>query len=113
VQRSWLIKRCLDIKRLTGWQTAEAIATGCETSWVKAAEAGKGPPYQRVMEKKTDQKVWYTARRRIDQVLAEKNDHSKLLVARTDRVHYALGLLGVEEDFENLDFEHDASPRVD
>jgi hypothetical protein len=80
---------------------------------VKAAELGRGPPYQRVMEKKVDQKVWYTARRRIDQVLSEKNDGDKLLVKRTDRVHYAWGLLGFEEDFEHLDFEHDAKPKAD
>jgi hypothetical protein len=31
-QRIWTINRLRDIARLTGWQTALAIATGCETS---------------------------------------------------------------------------------
>jgi hypothetical protein len=105
-QRSWLVQRCYDIKRLTGWQTGRAIAMGCESAWVKTAEAGRGPPYHRTMEK-VDDTIWYTARRRIDKVLSDRIDQEKLVVARVDRVHYALGLLGVEEDFEKLDFEGD------
>jgi hypothetical protein len=101
------VQRLSDIKRLTGWKTANAIALGCESSWVKAAEAGRGPPYTRVMDREPERIVWYTARRRVDQVLSERRDSEKLIVAKTDRVHYALGLLGVEEDFENLAFEND------
>lgn len=80
---------------------------GCESSWVKAAEAGRGPPYTRTTVQTIDQKIWYTARRRIDTVLQERQDRHKLLVAKTDRVHYALGLIGFEEDFEKLTFEDD------
>jgi hypothetical protein len=40
-------------------------------------------------------------------VLQERQDRHKLLVAKTDRVHYALGLIGFEEDFEKLTFEDD------
>ncbi len=109
-QRHWLVQRCFDVKRLTGWQTSNAIAMGCESVWVKTAEAGRGPPYSRLLEKKIDQSIWYTARRRIDHVISERNDLTKMIVARTDRVHYALGLLGVEEDFENLEFDTDDWP---
>jgi hypothetical protein len=35
----------------------------------------------------------------------------RLLVRETDRAHYALGLLGVEEDFENLNVENDQDPK--
>jgi hypothetical protein len=46
--------------------------------------------------------------RRVDYVLSERgHGDSKLKVTRTDKVHYALGLLGVEDDFKNLDFECD------
>lgn len=48
-QRGWTISKLRDITRLTGWQSAAAIAAGCETAWIKAYEAGKGPPYQRTM----------------------------------------------------------------
>ncbi|PVH94263.1 hypothetical protein DM02DRAFT_661196 [Periconia macrospinosa] len=46
-QRTWIITRLLDINRRTGWASAAAIARGCETAWEKAAEMGRGPPYQR------------------------------------------------------------------
>lgn len=45
-QRSWLIKRLLDIDRRTGWASAGVIARSCETSWERAAELGRGPPYE-------------------------------------------------------------------
>lgn len=44
-QREWTISTLRSISRLTGWQSAAAIATGCETAWRSAAKAGKGPPY--------------------------------------------------------------------
>jgi hypothetical protein len=49
-QRAWIIKRLLDVDRRTGWASAAVIARGCETSWEKAAEMGRGPPY---MNRKT------------------------------------------------------------
>ena len=33
--------------RVTGWQSAEAIATGCEAAWMRTAAVGRGPPYVR------------------------------------------------------------------
>jgi hypothetical protein len=45
-QRTWLINRLLSIDRRTGWASAAVIARACETSWERAAEAGRGPPYE-------------------------------------------------------------------
>jgi hypothetical protein len=45
-QRGWTIAKLREISRLTGWQSASAIATGCETAWYHAAELGRGPPYE-------------------------------------------------------------------
>ena len=106
-QRAWTVSRLRDIARLTGWQTALAIATGCETSWVKIGELGRGPPYTRTSQERVTPDKW-TSSRRIDRALDGKtNDEMRLVVHRSDRVHYALGLLGVEEDFENLDLDND------
>ncbi|KAI1276744.1 hypothetical protein F5Y07DRAFT_128468 [Xylaria sp. FL0933] len=44
-QRHWLVRRLRDIARLTGWQSAHQIADGCESAWSKAAQLGRGPPY--------------------------------------------------------------------
>jgi hypothetical protein len=46
-QRDWLISRLLEIDRRTGWASAGAIARSCETTWERAADAGRGPPYDR------------------------------------------------------------------
>jgi hypothetical protein len=46
-QRDWLITRLLEIDRRTGWASAGVIARSCETSWERAADAGRGPPYDR------------------------------------------------------------------
>ncbi|KAF2442723.1 hypothetical protein P171DRAFT_48486 [Karstenula rhodostoma CBS 690.94] len=45
-QRAWLIKRLLNIDRRTGWASAAVIARACESTWERAAEAGRGPPYE-------------------------------------------------------------------
>ncbi|KAF9694242.1 hypothetical protein EKO04_007819 [Ascochyta lentis] len=46
-QRKWTITRLLEIDRRTGWASAGIIARGVETSWERAAEMGRGPPYKR------------------------------------------------------------------
>ena len=46
-QREWIITRLLDIDRRTGWASAGVIARGVETSWERAAQMGRGPPYKR------------------------------------------------------------------
>lgn len=44
-QRGWTVAKLRNIARITGWQSAAAIAGGCEASWYFAAKAGRGPPY--------------------------------------------------------------------
>jgi hypothetical protein len=46
-QREWTITRLLDIDRRTGWASAGVIARGVETSWERASQMGRGPPYKR------------------------------------------------------------------
>lgn len=102
-QRAWTITRLQSIARLTGWQTALTIATGCETSWCRAAEMGKGPPYERPTDARRVPDV-PAGSRMIDRALQGRSDKERrLVVSDSDRAHYALGILGVDEDFENLD----------
>jgi hypothetical protein len=35
----------------------------------------------------------------------------RLVVREMDKAHYALGLLGVEQDFESLNVENDQDPK--
>lgn len=104
-QRLWTVTRLINIARLSGWQTARAIATGCETSWVKTGEAGMGPPWSRkVVERGEEDKegIWSTGRR-ADRAGQDRGFEGELVVARTDRVYYALGVLGLEKDFDRLE----------
>ncbi|KAE8447812.1 hypothetical protein EG329_010206 [Mollisiaceae sp. DMI_Dod_QoI] len=109
-QRSWTVCRLRDIARLTGFQSALAVASGCETSWVKAYELGKGPPYTRTKEERVVPSIWSNSRR-IDRAFDGKSSaERRLVIERTDRVHYAMGILSLEEDFEELDM--DTNPRT-
>jgi len=83
---------------------------GCESAWIRTAEMGRGPPYTRITEKKIDQEMWYNTRKATDPLSSGERDRGKIFIARTDRVHYALGLLGVEQSLENLDFDDDHTP---
>ena len=108
-----------NITRLTGWKSARQIADGCESAWSKAAQLGKGPPYERQYEpheiQHAKQSIWNNARR-IDRVIQEidyegSNNDRRIVVAGAERAHYALGLLGVEDDMEYLDLKDEAFNR--
>jgi hypothetical protein len=47
-QRGWTVATLHNISRLTGWQSADKIATGCESAWYFTAKAGQGPHYTSV-----------------------------------------------------------------
>ena len=100
----------MDIARLTGWQSSNSVIAGCEGSWIKLAERGRGPPYVRTAERKTtpnmsDEELRRT--RRIDNAIRETG--GKVKVQETDRAHYAIGLLGFEDDFERMELENEGA----
>jgi hypothetical protein len=102
-QRAWTIQRLHHIVRLTAWQTAMAIASGCEASWVKTYEAGKGPPYTRSVDDGLVPSVVPMSRRIDRAFIGKTNAERRLELEKPDRAHYALGVLGLEEDFQGLD----------
>lgn len=107
MERHWLIRRLHDIGRLTGWQSARQIADGCESAWTKAAALGRGPPYLRSPDLNTDPgvSIWGNPRR-IDRLIQEvEDDAGKIVLAKEEQAHYALGLLSVEHDLERLELE--------
>ncbi|KAM6533718.1 hypothetical protein FALCPG4_006677 [Fusarium falciforme] len=108
-QRRWVVRRLRDIARLTGWQSARRIADGCESSWIKAAQLGRGAPYARTTEAGVVPiSVWQNPRR-IDRVIQElePNEDQRIVVAKSERASYALGLLSVERDLELLELKDD------
>lgn len=110
VQRKWTAQALRDITRLTGWQTAAVIATGLEASWVKAGEMGKGPPYQKSEEKMERRLDAALHEGRLSSVLQQKHispDKSIVIADRSNRVHWALGLLAAQEDLDKLTLKDD------
>jgi hypothetical protein len=101
----WTINRLLDIARLTGWESSHAVITGCEGSWTKLAELGRGPPYTRTTDQMPHVNMLEEAKkgRRLDQAL--RGGDGKIVIQETERAHFALGLLGFEDDFDNMILE--------
>ena len=86
-QRHATVMRMYHIAQRTGWGSIELIANGCETSWVKAAAAGRGPPYTRVMrpEQSSDPRLNGSS---------DANWESESVF----RLNRAIGIIGMEED---------------
>lgn len=108
-QRHWTIRRLRDIARLTGWQSARQIADGCEAGWNKAAELGRGPPYHSPPELGPlfPDSVWNRPRgvdRRIQELEANRLER-RLVLAKSEQAHYAMGLLSVEQDLDQLEID--------
>jgi hypothetical protein len=106
-QRDWLVRHVRDIEARTGWASVGMIAQGCETAWVKAYEAGRGPPYTRTKEE------WHAEKVHDPRVTREGGHFSDAEPDPTDmsdrrwastnaatRVHWAMGLLSMEEDLD-------------
>lgn len=109
-QRHWTIRRLREVTRLTGWQTARQIADGCETAWSKAAEAGRGPPYHSPPELGPlfPESVWNRPRQIERRIRGFDAAETRLVLAKSEQAHFALGLLSVERDLDRLDVEDDA-----
>ena len=62
----------------------------------------------------TEQSIW-NSNRRIDRRILEADfrggDERRVVLARAERAHYALGLLGVEDDLEYLELKDDTFNR--
>ncbi|KAL8919792.1 MAG: hypothetical protein Q9172_004821 [Xanthocarpia lactea] len=102
-QRGWTITKLRDIARLTGWQTAALIASGCERAWIAAAESGRGPPYTRTMNSTAkDDRVSGRSRGADLGPPKDNNDRRFITVNPGTRVYWALGILGAEEDMKQL-----------
>ncbi|KAI9714642.1 MAG: hypothetical protein M1812_006307 [Candelaria pacifica] len=101
-QRGWIVSRLLDITRRTGWGSSETVAAGCETAWQKMAERGKGPPYQRTMNRSTRDDRVSGNTPSTGEPPKDNSDRRFVTVDPNARVHWAMGLLALEEDIQKL-----------
>ena len=95
--------RMFSIAERSGWGSTELIANGCETAWVKAAAAGRGPPYERLGRKQNSDDprlngTWENLDP--DQVPDEQDDGDRRLVKKKPaaRLNWAIGIMGTEDD---------------
>jgi hypothetical protein len=120
-QRGWVISKLHDIAQMTGWSTSAAVAAACEISWERMGQAGKGPPYVRSLDRNNkDERVNGHLRRLAPMLSASITDaagdhnaqilgHDRGLISKStsSRVHWAMGLLSVEEDVKNMNIGQD------
>ncbi|OAP59890.1 hypothetical protein AYL99_04892 [Fonsecaea erecta] len=118
-QRGWTISKLRDVERRCGWRTSGAIAGACETAWERMGQAGRGPPYERTLSthsedirlSRTPTKLSPSSGDALD-TAAEQHEsefvnHDRSLIDRSSstRVHWAIGLLSVEEDIQRMALE--------
>jgi hypothetical protein len=127
-QRKWLVTRIRSIEERTGWASTGLIANGCEKAWVKAFEAGRGPEWVPMMK---DLKAEDERRRWLDGYKYEKDgrgggqphlvpfgrgvvgategleetDRRLVKTSKNARLHWAVGIIGVEEDIQRMSIE--------
>ncbi|KAL1862085.1 hypothetical protein Plec18170_000909 [Paecilomyces lecythidis] len=108
-QRGWTVSKLTEIFRLTGWQTSFSIAVGCESAWVAAAKKGRGPPYEFTTRKelnKPENDVHDTYPSTAQRPNPDNNTELRFTTPSTkERLHFAQGLLGLEEDILTLEIE--------
>ena len=105
-QRAATVTRMYNIASRTGWGSIELIANGCETAWVKAAAAGRGPPYARVGRRRegkasSDPRLNGSWERLDPEGEADEGDEGdRRLIKRKPqaRLNWAVGVMGTEED---------------
>ncbi|KAI9682672.1 MAG: hypothetical protein M1829_006659 [Trizodia sp. TS-e1964] len=143
-QRAWTVENLTWLTAATGWDVTSDIAAGCEVSWIKQAEAGRGPPYTRRIGVWAKDPRISGARRRNAQpgnvaqngsangasharagdaqqtpsaatspnenatstvgydINQDPTDRRFIVSNPSTRVYWAIGLLGVEEDLQQL-----------
>ncbi|KAI9371485.1 hypothetical protein BJX61DRAFT_22314 [Aspergillus egyptiacus] len=93
-QRDWVIAVLGDISRLTGWKSSDAVARGCERSWIAAAEKGRGPPYERTAQPPPS---WISCAPP-DANTTSNTERRFVTVSKPQYLTWALGILSLEDN---------------
>lgn len=120
-QREWTITRLLETDRRTGWASAGIIARGVETSWERAAQMGRGPPYKRrtrrpgeegplvLEEEGASPSTWRQKEgdnalgqgTRMEEVVDPDAPEERRYLVKSRMVTWAKNILGTEEDLQS------------
>ena len=103
-QRHWTVKRLWAIASRTGWTSAETCANGCQTSWIRTAEMGRGAPWTRMIRDpySPDQRSSGRYLHKRGGQLVESNDRRLLHYQPDTRLTWGFGLLGTIEDLGHM-----------
>jgi hypothetical protein len=104
-QRHHTVTRIYSIAQRTGWGSAELIAHGCETAWVKAAQIGRGPPYTRILRQRQSPTEdprkngsWEKDDPNSTPDQSNETDRRFVTVKQSARLNWAIGIMGTEAD---------------
>lgn len=104
-QRDWLVTRMYDVERRCGFASAGTMALGCQGAWLKAHEAGRGPPHElRFNTQRADDPLFRTSARDqgrsgpLEPEADDDTDRRLVKVKPQARMHWAIGILGEEDD---------------
>ena len=102
-QRAYTIERLRIVAERIGEDSAALIAAGCETCWIKLFEAGRGPPYEKTV-KTTEEYAIPAAKipKHQDGKVGPNKNRSLVYVQPGVRVSWAMGVMGLEEDFQDM-----------
>ena len=108
-QRFATVTRIFDVAMRSGWGSIEIMANGCETSWIKAAALGRGPPYTRHVrpEESEDPRLngrWEELDPDSNADDADQNDENdRRLIGKQAqaRLTWAVGVMGTENDLRS------------
>ena len=98
-QRAWVIVNLRNTSRLTGWKSSDSIASGCERSWVVAGKQGRGPSYQPTTSDDRQPPAEPPSYRK------GSSERRFVTVSNSRRIHWAMGILGLEDDVSNLELD--------
>ncbi|MCJ1286698.1 hypothetical protein MMC26_006044 [Xylographa opegraphella] len=101
VQRSIIISRLVAVAQMTGQQSSALIAAGIEQCWKLGGDAGRGPPYTPVVAKR-DKNSHDHRMSGNPAPSGEELDRQMVYAHSGTRVHYAMGIMSMEEDFKDL-----------
>jgi hypothetical protein len=114
LQRGWIVAKLHNIAQMTGWQTSAAVAAACEIAWERMAQAGRGPPYTRTTydpSLQSDIRIAPLVAQHVASVSEAESEHDsqilnhdRSLISKhgSSRVHWAMGIMSVEEDMRQM-----------
>ncbi|KAH8691420.1 hypothetical protein BGW36DRAFT_431968 [Talaromyces proteolyticus] len=112
VQRGWTVATLRNISRLTGYQSAETIAAGCESAWYHTAKAGRGPPYISEYLSNRTETIVVEDRGNLDQYSDQQpnpnssKDRRFITLTKSTHSRWAMGLLELETDLRDLHIDN-------